>query len=230
MGFKKVYIQIMCILLVLVIAFSVYTVMNREETPSVPVSTENRNEIGMGTEELPLDTETEDTESTEVGTSETEQTPPEVVTRVLYANEAVRVRSGPGTTYEALGRLQRGDEVTAIGEVVDGWQKILYNEQEAYVMAEYLSETLEQDEPTTPNQPNEPTPPEDPVDPNEPTDPVDPNEPTDPVDPNEPTDPVDPNEPTDPVDPNEPTDPVEPGDPVDPDEPVMPDEPMEPTV
>ena len=60
---------------------------------------------------------------------------------VLYATTKVNVRSLPSTNGDKLGQLNRNQEVVGLGEAVDGWQKIRFNEGVAYVSAQYLSKT-----------------------------------------------------------------------------------------
>lgn len=60
---------------------------------------------------------------------------------VLYATTKVNVRSLPSTNGDKLGQLNRNQEVVGLGEAVDGWQKIRFNEGAAYVSAQYLSKT-----------------------------------------------------------------------------------------
>ena len=57
----------------------------------------------------------------------------------LYATTNVNVRSLPSTDGEKLGTLSKSQEVIGLGEAVDGWQKIRYNDGVAYVSAQYLS-------------------------------------------------------------------------------------------
>lgn len=52
-------------------------------------------------------------------------------------NETLNVRSGPGTTYESLGKLSKGDKVT--GTITGGWLKLDYKGKTGYVSAQYLS-------------------------------------------------------------------------------------------
>ena len=85
-------------------------------------STENQNTEGS-IENTEIETETE--EIVEVET-------------ILYAQEGVNVRSLPSTDGEKLGTLSINEEVVALGDAVDGWQKIRYNDSIAYVSAEYL--------------------------------------------------------------------------------------------
>ncbi|MGN1156594.1 MAG: N-acetylmuramoyl-L-alanine amidase, partial [Agathobacter sp.] len=57
----------------------------------------------------------------------------------MYATTKVNVRSLPNTSGKVIGVLQVNDSITALGEAVDGWQKVIYNEKEAYVSAKYLT-------------------------------------------------------------------------------------------
>lgn len=87
------------------------------------------------------DTESQSTENDTqevVGDNETEIR--------LYAQTDVNVRSLPSTDGEKLGVLSKNQEVTALGEAVDGWQKIRYKDGIAYVSAQYLGK-LKADEP-----------------------------------------------------------------------------------
>lgn len=56
----------------------------------------------------------------------------------LYAQTNVNVRSKPSTDGEKLGQLVTNQEVVALGEAKDGWQKVRYNGDIAYVSAQYL--------------------------------------------------------------------------------------------
>jgi hypothetical protein len=60
------------------------------------------------------------------------------VNETVYANAKVNVRIGPSTEYERIGSLAVGDSVTRIGIGEDGWSKVIYNGQEAYVFSAYL--------------------------------------------------------------------------------------------
>lgn len=58
----------------------------------------------------------------------------------MYATDAVNVRSGPGTGYYLVGRLERNDMVMATGRVYDGWYEIQWGSYGyAYVAGNYLS-------------------------------------------------------------------------------------------
>lgn len=81
----------------------------------------------------PNDTENQPTES------ETEDINVDNETEIrLYAQTDVNVRSLTSTDGEKLGVLRKNQEVTALGEAVDGWQKIRYKDGIAYVSAQYL--------------------------------------------------------------------------------------------
>ena len=53
--------------------------------------------------------------------------------------DSLNVRSGPSTSHSKIGTLSKGTKVGVISES-NGWSKILYNDKEAYVSSQYLSE------------------------------------------------------------------------------------------
>lgn len=57
---------------------------------------------------------------------------------VNCTSTSVNLRSGPGTEYEKLGTLTRGAAAKLL-ETGDGWYKIEYNSQQAWVSADYVS-------------------------------------------------------------------------------------------
>ena len=57
----------------------------------------------------------------------------------MYAKSNVNVRSKPSASSTKLGSLNVNDSITAIGKAKDGWQKVIYNDQIAYISANYLS-------------------------------------------------------------------------------------------
>lgn len=61
-------------------------------------------------------------------------------TTPMYATSEVNIRSGAGTENEILGTLAPSEEVAVISSE-NGWTKILYNDVEAYVFSDYLSES-----------------------------------------------------------------------------------------
>lgn len=65
---------------------------------------------------------------------------PEVVIedRVRIINDNINVRSGPGTDYERLGSAYTGYDFEFIEQLEEGWTKIVYDDQMAYVYSEYV--------------------------------------------------------------------------------------------
>ncbi len=61
------------------------------------------------------------------------------VNETVYATEELNVRTGPGTSYEKVGRLSRDAEVTRVAVGDNGWSKILYEEEICFVSSDYLS-------------------------------------------------------------------------------------------
>lgn len=57
----------------------------------------------------------------------------------IKANSKVKVRKGPGTTYDMLGRLNTTDTYIRIGMSNNGWSQIIYNNKVAYVNSNYVS-------------------------------------------------------------------------------------------
>ncbi len=60
--------------------------------------------------------------------------------RKVNVNETLKVRSGPGTSYDQVDTLNKGDMVTIIANTTDAnWVKIQYaNGKEGYVAVQYL--------------------------------------------------------------------------------------------
>lgn len=63
------------------------------------------------------------------------------VNKTMYASASVRVRSGYSTSTDVLGALAAGEKVTVTGEVENGWVRVTYKGQTAYVAKNYLTET-----------------------------------------------------------------------------------------
>ena len=94
-----------------------------------------------------VNNENSDTNNGQSDNQETieQETESEVETEVIveqettmYAQTAVNVRSLPSTSGEKLGTLKVNEEIIALGEVVDGWQKVQYKDTIAYISAQYL--------------------------------------------------------------------------------------------
>ena len=105
-----------------------------------------------GTQELPTPTEatteppvteepnTDPTFATEVPTESPVETFVEV-DETVYAISSVNVRSGPSTDDMIVGSLGYGESVLRTGIGNKGWSRVVYNGEEAYVYAAYLSTT-----------------------------------------------------------------------------------------
>ena len=63
------------------------------------------------------------------------------VNETVYANTTVNIRKGPGTEYDKLGSLNKGDSITRVGIGDNGWSKVEYNGSIAYMFSEYLQTT-----------------------------------------------------------------------------------------
>lgn len=81
--------------------------------------------------------------SVEPEVSEVEELPePEkevvIEDRVRIINDNINVRSGPGTDYERLGSAYTGYDFEFVEQLDEGWTKIMYDGNVAYVFSEYV--------------------------------------------------------------------------------------------
>ena len=68
----------------------------------------------------------------------------------------LNVRKGPGTSYNAIGRLTKGDIVDVLSVSQDGaWDEIRYDGKTGWVSAEYLKK-VDEEQPEEPEKPEEP--------------------------------------------------------------------------
>lgn len=65
-----------------------------------------------------------------------------VLVAVPNATSSVNVRSGPGTEYNRLGSAYSNNEYEVIEILDNGWTKLLYSDQEAYINSEYVEYKL----------------------------------------------------------------------------------------
>lgn len=63
------------------------------------------------------------------------------VNELVYATVPLNVRTGPGTNYSILGVLQTGASIRRIAIGSNGWSKVVYSGQTAYMATQYLSVT-----------------------------------------------------------------------------------------
>lgn len=81
--------------------------------------------------------------SSNTGDDDEEETPSMSFTSVnqtVYATDSVNVRSNPSTSGSIIGSLSEGDSVTRTG-IGDGWSRISYGGQTAYVSSSYITTT-----------------------------------------------------------------------------------------
>ncbi len=84
---------------------------------------------------------TEDENSTEVadgGQEEGNTAAPSPSSGRVRVKEAVNVRKYPSTDGEALGKAFQGEEYELIVAQADGWSRVRYHGQEAYIKSEFL--------------------------------------------------------------------------------------------
>ena len=61
------------------------------------------------------------------------------VNETVYANDSVNVRSSYSTSSTLLGSLKKGDSITRTGRGDNGWSKVSYNGQTAYIKSSFLT-------------------------------------------------------------------------------------------
>lgn len=100
--------------------------------------TDDEPDVGLDdTPVVPDESESEDvSESTTADDSESESEEVYVKTTA-----SVKFRSGPGTSYDVIGFIEKDVEVVLLEEVY-GWYKVSYNGKEGYISADY-SEKVE---------------------------------------------------------------------------------------
>lgn len=59
----------------------------------------------------------------------------------VYATETVNVRSGWGTSYSSMGKLEKGKSVIRTAKGSNGWDRVTYNGKIGYIMSKYLTTT-----------------------------------------------------------------------------------------
>lgn len=59
--------------------------------------------------------------------------------KMMYALEAANVYAGPGNEYEVTGQLAEGETIFAVELLEEGWYRVVYNGETAYVKQDYLA-------------------------------------------------------------------------------------------
>lgn len=61
-------------------------------------------------------------------------------TASITAENGLNVRSGPDKSYDTLGQLAHGTQITITGKTDNGWYQIDYNNQKGFISSKYVSE------------------------------------------------------------------------------------------
>lgn len=61
-----------------------------------------------------------------------------IVNETVTAARTVNVRKGPGTNYEKVGSLAGAKSIVRVAIGDDGWSKVIYEGEEAYILTRYL--------------------------------------------------------------------------------------------
>ena len=135
---KKV--KLIVLLLVMMLVVTACGTTEDSEKPDVNQNSQSEEQSERESEkESEMETDAQDTTQNVTEEEETQNSEIENETETkLYAQTKVNVRSLPSTDGEKLGQLTKNQEVIALGDAVDGWQKIRYNDGVAYVSAQYL--------------------------------------------------------------------------------------------
>jgi len=84
------------------------------------------------------ETEEEVVEITETTDAEVVEDVEEVTVQSVKATTTVNVRKSDSITAEKIGKVIEGDVLTCLENLNNGWSKILYEDQEAYIKTEFL--------------------------------------------------------------------------------------------
>lgn len=63
----------------------------------------------------------------------------EEVDEWVYANANVNIRAGYSTDYQIIGSLQKNDQIHRVEVFNNGWSKVKYNSEDAYINSSYLT-------------------------------------------------------------------------------------------
>lgn len=102
----------------------------KKEEKNLDEQTEKEPSINIDTpQEIEETEEVEDTTVVEVKNESAET----AVDETVWANTYSNLRSGPGTSYDVIGTVNRGDSLHRIAVLNNGWSKIEYNNSSAYI-------------------------------------------------------------------------------------------------
>lgn len=87
---------------------------------------------------VPETTSTPITTVTDTATDESDGISP--ANGIIYVKDSVNDREGPGTSFERVGHLKKGEKVEITGKAENGWYRIKFNGGEYFVDGNYLTE------------------------------------------------------------------------------------------
>lgn len=90
------------------------------------------------TEDTGEETETVEASESDATTDATEEEPVEAVEERVKATTTVNVRMSDSVESDKVGKVQNGEELIRLEEMNNGWSKIVFDDQEAYIKSEYL--------------------------------------------------------------------------------------------
>jgi uncharacterized protein YgiM (DUF1202 family) len=83
-------------------------------------------------------------ESTEEDTGDNDQDDTVVVSRVIRATDVINIRSSDSETADILDRTTKGQEFKELEALANGWSKVEYKGEEAYVKTEFFEVVSEE--------------------------------------------------------------------------------------
>lgn len=121
------------------VADKIYSIVFPTQTtqttqPTTESTTETTTEITT------TETSTIPTTEPTVITSEKNTAEYEEIEKKLWAKQDVNVRQKPTTNSKKLGTLHEGNSVIATAKTSDGWYKVVFEENEAYIYYSYLTD------------------------------------------------------------------------------------------
>ena len=139
---KTIYINVILIIVATMIVFSfsgcsITDKFFREEPTTQPSENSTTNPITTEniTTTLPPITQVITTQTTT-----TETTVAEVKEEKVWAKQDVNVREKPTINSKKVGILHEGNGIIRIGKTSDGWSKVIFDGEEAYISTSYLTD------------------------------------------------------------------------------------------
>ena len=119
--------------------------LEEETTPTIPIPTASEDSVSdteipdtTPTEPEPNNEESSSYQPQEIETNSGSEDSYTNVNETVYTTTAVNVRTGPSTDAEKIGMLNPGAEISRTGIGSNGWSKVSFEGQEAYMRSDYL--------------------------------------------------------------------------------------------